>query len=100
MTTSAPETALPEPLPDPLALGDAEPSPAAAGPRGNGNPRGPLTALLLVLGSCSSLQVGAALARRLFPVTGAAGATLLRLGLAAVALLAVTRPRVRDWTAA
>jgi inner membrane transporter RhtA len=34
---------------------------------------------------------------RLFPVTGAPGATLLRLGLAAVALLAVTRPRVRDW---
>jgi inner membrane transporter RhtA len=34
---------------------------------------------------------------RLFPVTGAPGATLLRLGLAAVVLLAVTRPRVGGW---
>jgi inner membrane transporter RhtA len=53
--------------------------------------------ILLVLGSCSSLQAGAALAMRLFPVLGAPGATLLRLGLAAIVLLAVTRPRVRDW---
>ena len=60
---------------------------------------GPLPglAILFVLGSCSSLQAGAALAMRLFPVTGAPGATLLRLGLAAVVLLAVTRPRVRGW---
>jgi inner membrane transporter RhtA len=34
---------------------------------------------------------------RLFPVLGATGATLLRVGLAAVVLLAVTRPRVRGW---
>jgi inner membrane transporter RhtA len=34
---------------------------------------------------------------RLFPVAGAPGATLLRLGLAAIALLAATRPRVRGW---
>ena len=54
-------------------------------------------AVLLVLGSCTSLQVGAALAMRLFPVTGAAGATLLRLGIAAVVLLGATRPRVRSW---
>jgi inner membrane transporter RhtA len=57
----------------------------------------PGTAILLVLGSCSCLQVGAALAMRLFPVAGASGATLLRLALAAAVLLAVTRPRVRDW---
>jgi inner membrane transporter RhtA len=50
-----------------------------------------------VLGSCSSLQAGAALAMRLFPVAGTPGATLLRLGLGAVVLLAVTRPRVRGW---
>ncbi len=54
--------------------------------------------MLLVLGSCTSFQFGAALATRLFPVTGAAGATLLRLGLAAIVLLAITRPRVRGWT--
>jgi len=57
----------------------------------------PRLAILLVLGSCSSLQAGAALAMRLFPVAGAPGATLLRLGLAAVVLLGVTHPRVRGW---
>ena len=64
---------------------------------GAGRPRSPELAILLVLGSCSSLQVGAALAIRLFPVAGAPGATLLRLGLAAVVLLGVTHPRVRGW---
>jgi inner membrane transporter RhtA len=54
-------------------------------------------AAVLVLGSCTSLQIGAALAMRLFPVIGAPGATLLRVGLAAVVLLAIVRPRVRDW---
>lgn len=58
----------------------------------------PAPAALLVLGSCTSLQVGAALATRLFPVAGATGTTLLRLGLAACALLVTTRPRVRGWT--
>ncbi len=57
----------------------------------------PGPAILLVLGSCSSLQAGAALAIRLFPVLGASGATLVRVGLAAIVLLAVTRPRVRGW---
>ena len=56
--------------------------------------------MLLVLGSCTSFQFGAALATRLFPVTGAVGATLLRLGLAAIVLLAITRPRVRGWSRA
>ncbi len=54
--------------------------------------------MLLVLGSVSSFQCGAALAIRLFPVTGAPGATLLRLGLAAAVLLGMTRPRVRGWS--
>jgi inner membrane transporter RhtA len=58
---------------------------------------GTASAILFVLGSCTSLQVGAALAMRLFPVTGAPGATLLRLGIAAAILLGVTRPRVRAW---
>jgi inner membrane transporter RhtA len=60
----------------------------------------PETAVLLVLGSCTSFQFGAALATHLFPVTGAVGATLLRLGLAAIVLLALTRPRVRGWSRA
>jgi inner membrane transporter RhtA len=54
--------------------------------------------VLLVLGSCSSLQGGAALAVRLFPVTGAPGATLLRVGFAAAILLIAIRPRVRSWS--
>jgi len=54
-------------------------------------------AVLMVLGSCASLQIGAALAARLFPATGSAGATLLRLGLAAAVLLAAARPAVRAW---
>ena len=57
----------------------------------------PGPAILLVLGSCSSLQAGAALAMRLFPVLGAPGATLLRVGVAAIVLLVVTRPRVGGW---
>ncbi|MFI5490983.1 EamA family transporter [Actinoplanes sp. NPDC051859] len=57
----------------------------------------PGPAVLMVLGSCVSLQVGAALAAGLFPATGSAGATLLRLGLAAGVLLALVRPAVRAW---
>jgi inner membrane transporter RhtA len=57
-------------------------------------------ASLMVLGSCTSLQIGAALATHLFPATGATGATLLRLGLAAGVLLLATRPGIRTWTRA
>jgi inner membrane transporter RhtA len=59
--------------------------------------RGP--AVALVLGSCVSLQVGAACAARLFPVAGSTGTTLLRLGLAALALLVAVRPRAYRWDA-
>lgn len=55
-------------------------------------------AVLMVLGSCTSLQFGAGLATQLFGPLGPTGVTTLRLGLAAVMLLAVTRPRVRSWT--
>ena len=54
-------------------------------------------AVLMVLGSCASLQIGTALAARLFPATGSAGATLLRLGLAAAVLLMAARPAARAW---
>jgi inner membrane transporter RhtA len=75
--------------------------PATAAPRLAAGSKGrPQTAVLLVLGSCTSFQFGAALATRLFPVTGAVGATLLRLGLAAIVMLAITRPRVRGWSRA
>ena len=53
---------------------------------------------VLVLTAIASVQVGSAVARGLFDELGAAGTTLLRVGLAALLLLAVTRPRVRQWT--
>ena len=95
MTLSAP----------PAAASPQTPTTAAAsrGPAGRpagGASRHPETAVLLVLGSCTSFQFGAALATHLFPVTGAVGATLLRLGLAAIVLLAITRPNVRGWNRA
>lgn len=65
-------------------------------PVGTSRQSGP--AVLMVLGSCLSLQFGAGLAAHLFPATGATGATVLRLGLAALVLLAITRPAVRGWT--
>lgn len=102
MTTSAtpaappqlPDSALPAVPPLPAAAGSGRRSPLRADGRTAGRPG---TAVLLVLGSCTSFQFGAALATHLFPVTGAPGATLLRLGLAALVLLAVTRPDVRGW---
>jgi inner membrane transporter RhtA len=56
-----------------------------------------LPAPCLVLGAMISVQFGSAVARTLFDDLGAPGITLLRLGLAAVILLAVLRPRVRSW---
>lgn len=49
---------------------------------------------VLVLGAVASVQCGAAIATRLFPQAGPGGTVLLRLGLSAVALLAVARPRL------
>lgn len=65
-------------------------------PRSSGASTAP--AVLMVIGSCTSLQFGAGLAVQLFPRLGAAGVTTSRLGFAAVLLLVVTRPRVRTWT--
>jgi inner membrane transporter RhtA len=81
----------------PAAPTQSPTTPGPTTPRRSSKQR-PETAVLLVLGSCTSFQFGAALATHLFPVAGAVGATLLRLGLAAIVLLAVTRPNVRGWT--
>lgn len=51
----------------------------------------------MVLGSCTSVQVGAACAARLFPFIGSLSATFLRLFVAAVVLLVATRPAVHRW---
>jgi inner membrane transporter RhtA len=55
---------------------------------------------LLVLVAIASVQCGSAVARGLFDDLGAAGVTLLRLGLASLLLLLVLRPRVRAWSRA
>lgn len=60
--------------------------------------RSPYQPVLLVLGSMLSLQFGAAIATHLFDDVGSAGASALRLGLAAVLLLVWARPSVRSWT--
>ena len=88
----------PAPVPTPAAAPAAPAAPRAGRSSGQGHGLGPAT--LMVLGSCTSLQVGAALATHLFSTTGASGATLLRLGLAAVAMLVATRPGIRTWTRA
>ena len=55
---------------------------------------------LLVLTAIASVQIGSAVARTLFDDLGAAGVTLLRLGIAALVLGVAFRPRVRRWSAA
>lgn len=55
----------------------------------NGSPLLPVAALILGM---VSIQSGASFAKLLFPVVGAAGTTLLRVGFSAVILLAIWRP--------
>ncbi len=54
--------------------------------------------MLMILGSCTSLQFGAAIATTLFPAIGPAGTTALRLGFAALVLLVIVRPKVWSLT--
>ncbi|MGI5501228.1 EamA family transporter [Lentzea sp. CA-135723] len=54
--------------------------------------------VFLVLGSVISLQFGAAFANQLFGQIGAPGATALRLGIAALMLAVVARPKIRQET--
>lgn len=55
--------------------------------------------VLCILGSCASLQFGAATAVRLFDDLGTWGVTLLRLGIGGLVLLVAARPAVRSWKA-
>jgi inner membrane transporter RhtA len=63
---------------------------SSAGIRGN-----PAVAVAMVLGSISSVQCGAALATTLFDQVGPAGAVLLRSGIGALILLAVSHRDLR-----
>src|SRR3954449_1540523 len=51
--------------------------------------------IALVLTGVTSIQFGAALAATLFDDLGAAGTPVLRLGFAAIVLMALFRPRIR-----
>ena len=53
----------------------------------------PLPAVLLAI---VSVQCGAAIAKGLFPVLGAAGTASIRIGFSALILLAFVRPRLRE----
>jgi len=55
----------------------------------------PFPAILL---SIVSVQVGAALAKGLFPILGAAGTTTIRIGISALILLAFNRPNIKKLT--
>jgi inner membrane transporter RhtA len=52
-------------------------------------------AITLVLGAIVSVQVGAAIATTLFDDIGPTGTVLLRLGFAAIVLMAIWRPAIR-----
>lgn len=52
----------------------------------------------LVLLSIGSVQLGAAFSKQLFPAIGAAGAVLLRVGIAAIVLGLLWRPRWRSFS--
>ncbi len=67
-------------------------------------PAPPVPAPLLVLGGIVSVQFGGALAATLLPLVGVPGSVALRLALAAIIVLAWTRPSLRrrtraDWIA-
>jgi inner membrane transporter RhtA len=56
----------------------------------------PVPPIALVLAGVTSIQFGAALAATLFDDAGPGGASLLRLGFAALVLVALWRPRLSD----
>jgi inner membrane transporter RhtA len=61
---------------------------------------GPVAGSGMLLASCTSIQIGAALARGTFAAVGPLGAAGWRFALAAAVAAVVVRPRVRSWSAA
>jgi inner membrane transporter RhtA len=59
---------------------------------------GPVAGGGILLASCLSIQVGAALATTTFARVGAAGAAGWRFALAAVLVVVIARPRLSTWT--
>ncbi|HJD92478.1 EamA family transporter [Bacteroides coprosuis] len=58
----------------------------------------PATAIPAVLLSMISVQSGASIAKRLFPVLGASGTSTLRIGLSAILLFLVNKPKLFSLT--
>src|SRR5215471_19757655 len=52
---------------------------------------------VLLLLSILSVQLGAAVAKSLFPVLGSEGTAFVRIALAALILLSLSRPRLRNY---
>ena len=82
-----------------VAVRDRSQAEAVARERGAGGGRGipaldPVPPVVLVLTGVTSIQFGAALAATLFDDLGPAGTSVLRLGFAALVLLAIWRPRL------
>lgn len=61
-------------------------------------PTGTAMGVACIIGSCIALQLGAALAVQLFPHAGSWATASLRLLIAAVILVLVTRPKFWTWT--
>jgi inner membrane transporter RhtA len=85
-----------------MAVPDRAPAQAVAPPAPAG--RGiaalePVPPVLLVIAGATSIQFGAALAATLFDDLGPAGTSLMRLGFAAVILVALWRPRPSAYSA-
>lgn len=111
---ASPASASPVPAcPAPVASGPPVASASGSGsapdavpvPVRGGAGRGSLAGVGLVLAGTLSVQFGSACAALLFPRAGALGTVALRVALAAVLLLVVTRPRLRghtrsDWAVA
>lgn len=89
------EVAAPAPILAPATSADAGAPAAAATRRRMGGDT--VAGVGLILASGLSVQFGAAVATTLFGRAGVTGTVMLRLGLAALLLLAVCRPRIRGY---
>jgi inner membrane transporter RhtA len=77
--------------------------PASATASGRQTPTDAVPAAVLVIGAIASVQFGASFAKSLFDDLGPGGTAMLRIGFAAVILMALWRPPLRgrsrsDWT--
>ena len=84
-----------------LAARSGQESGSVGGPSGTGGGDGQRSrgaGIALLTGSAASNQLGAATAALAFPVLGPVGVVAIRQWVAAVALLAVVRPRVATFT--